>query len=198
MPNGIIAWLAVIVVAATSTGTLLSRDWRWNLGFMATQYLGAAVLASAHWPLGMAAALLVTGWMSVAALGMTLTTLPPQPDSAETSWPQGRLFRLFMAGMIFVLAAGLTPRIENFMAGIEAPVIAGAILLAGIGFLQLGTSSQIARIILGLLTVLTGFEVFYAAVEGSILVAGMLTVVILGLALVGGYLLNAPLPEEGA
>jgi hypothetical protein len=103
-----------------------------------------------------------------------------------------------MAGMVFVLAAGLTPRLESSMAGIEAPIIAGSILLAGIGLLQLGTSTQIGRIILGLFTVLTGFEVLYAAVEGSILVAGMLSVVMLGLALVGAYLINASLPEGKA
>lgn len=192
----VLAWVAVGVVAVTATGILLTRDWQWNLGFMAAQYLGGAILASAYWPVGMASTLLVTGWMSIAALGMTLTALPPQFDSTEESWPQGRLFRLFMTGMVVVLATGLTPRIENFMAGVDAPVIAGSILLAGIGFLQLGTSSQIVRIILGLLTVLTGFEVFYAAVEGSILVAGMLSTVILGLGLVGAYLLNASLPED--
>ena len=163
---------------------------------MALQYLGAAILAAAHWPIGMAAALLVTGWMSVAALGMTLTSLPPQFEFTERSWPHGGLFRLFMVGMIVVLAAGLTPRADSFVQGVGAPIIAGSILLAGIGFLQLGTSSQVARIVLGLLTVVTGFEVFYAAIEGSILVAGMLSTVILGLALVGAYLLNASLPEE--
>jgi hypothetical protein len=146
----------------------------------------------------MAAALLVTGWMTIAALGMTLTALPSQIDPTERSWPQGRAFRLFMAGMIFVLAAGLTGRGQSSVAGIGAPAVAGSVLLAGIGFLQLGTSSQITRIIFGLLTVLAGFEVFYAAVEGSILVAGMLSVVILGLGLVGAYLLNASFPEDAA
>jgi hypothetical protein len=194
--GALLAWLAVGIVAVTATGTLLARDWRWNLGFMAAQYLGAAILVSAHWPLGMAAALLVTGWMSIAALGMTLTALPPQFEFTERAWPHGGLFRVFMVGMIAVLAAGLTPQGESFMPGVGAPIIAGSILLAGIGFLQLGTSSQVARIMLGLLTVVTGFEVLYAAVEASILVAGMLSVVILGLALVGAYLLNAPLPEE--
>jgi hypothetical protein len=193
-----LGWAAVGLTAVTATGILLARDWRWNLGFMAAQYLGAATLASLEWPLGMAAAMLVTGWMSIAALGMTLTTLPRQFDFPERSWPQGRAFRLFMAGMVFVLAAGLTPRLESSMAGIEAPIIAGSILLAGIGLLQLGTSTQIGRIILGLFTVLTGFEVLYAAVEGSILVAGMLSVVMLGLALVGAYLINASLPEGKA
>jgi hypothetical protein len=37
---------------------------------------------------------------------------------------------------------------------------------------------------------LTGFETLYAAVEGSVLVAGLLAVVDLGLALVGAYLIS--------
>jgi hypothetical protein len=146
----------------------------------------------------MAAALLVAGWMSVAALGMTLTTLPPRIPSSESSWPQARAFRLFMAGMIYVLAAGLTPRINEFVAGIGSPVIAGSILLMGIGFLLLGTNTQVAPIILGLFSVLMGFEVFYSAVEGSILVAGMLSAVNLGLGLAGAYLSTSDLPEEAA
>jgi hypothetical protein len=82
------------------------------------------------------------------------------------------------------------------MAGIGAPVIAGTILLTGIGLLHLGTSSQIARVIFALLTVLGGFEILYAAVEGSILVAALLAVVNLGLGLVGAYLLNGAVTEE--
>jgi hypothetical protein len=165
---------------------------------MAAQYIAAAILTTAHWPVGMAAALLVAGWMSVAALGMTLTALPPQIPRTESSWPQARAFRLFMAGMVYVLAAGLTPRIDAFLAGISSPVIAGSILLMGVGFLLLGTNAQVVPITLGLFTVLMGFEVFYSAVEGSILVAGMLAAVNLGLGLAGAYLSNSDIPEEAA
>ena len=48
------------------------------------------------------------------------------------------------------------------------------------------------------MTVLAGFELLYATVEGSVLVAGLLAVINLGLALVGSYLMiasNAE-PEE--
>jgi hypothetical protein len=190
------AWAAVVVVAVTATGVLVARDWRWQLGLMAAQYIGAAMLAFLHWPLGMAAALLVTGWMSIAVMAMTYTALPLSSDLEEHSWPQGRAFRLFMAGMVIVLSAGIAGQSPASIAGIEAPVLLGAILLAGIGALQLGSSSQTGRIILGLLTVLSGFEVYYAAVEGSILVAGLLSVVILGLGLVGAYLLSAAIPED--
>lgn len=192
----VVQWTALIIVAATSTGLLLSRDWRWNLALLALQYLGVAGLVAQHWPIGMAAAKLVTGWMATAALGMTLTALPHVDTAVGRAWPHGRSFRLFMAGMIVVLAAGVTPRVENVMTGVGTSVIAGAILLTGMGLVQLGTTSEIPRVVFGLLTVLAGFETLYAAVEGSILVAGLLAVVNLGLGLVGAYLLGAAPAQE--
>ncbi len=196
MLGTILSWTAVVIVAVTSTGLFLNRDWRWDLGMLAIQYLGISILVAQHWPLGMAAVKLVTGWMATAALGMTLTALPPQTDTEERFWPQGLGFRLFMVGMIVILTITVTPRMANYLAGIGAPVIAGTILLTGIGLLHLGTSSQIARVIFALLTVLGGFEILYAAIEGSILVAALLAVVNLGLGLVGAYLLNGTMTEE--
>jgi len=46
------------------------------------------------------------------------------------------------------------------------------------GLILLGSTSDIFRVILGLLSMLTGFETLYAAVEGSVLVAGLLAVLI--------------------
>ncbi len=40
MPSTIISWAAVGLLLVTSVGLLLSRDWRWSLGFLAAQYLG--------------------------------------------------------------------------------------------------------------------------------------------------------------
>ncbi|MGZ6316577.1 MAG: hypothetical protein ACXWNQ_04890 [Anaerolineales bacterium] len=192
----ILSWIAVVIVTVTSAGILLNRDWRWDLGLLTAQYVGVTILVGQHWPLGMAAAKLVTGWMATAALGITLTSLTIHEEPGEGFWPQGRAFRLFMVGMILVLTLAVTPRMQQVLSGIGAPVVAGAIILTGTGLLQLGTSSQILRVIFALLTVLAGFEILYAAVEGSILVAALLAVVNLGLGLVGAYLLNASIPEE--
>jgi len=186
-----VPWIAVLILATASTGLLLSRDWRWDLALLAAQYLGVALLVVQHWPIGMAAAKLVAGWMATAAIGMTLTAQSQADVQLEQFWPQGRTFRLFMAGMVFVVTAAATPRVESAMAGVEAPVIAGALMLTGMGLLQLGTRSEVPHVIFGLLTVLAGFEIFYAAVEGSILVAGLLAAVNLGLGLAGAYLLTA-------
>ncbi len=193
---GILSWVAVAIVSLTAAGLLLSRDWRWGLGFLTAQYVGIALLVAQHWPLSMAAAKLVTGWMTTAALAMTLNSLPPREQPVEDFWPQGRTFRLFLVGVIIVLGIAVTPRLQEGLAGIGAPVAAGAVILIGIGLLQLGTSTEILRVVVALLTVLGGFEVLYAALEGSILVAALLAAVNLGLGLVGAYLLNASAPEE--
>ncbi len=196
MVAAILAWAAVVILTVTSAGLLLYRDWRWDLAFLTAQYVGIAILVAQHWPISMAAAKLVTGWMTTAALAMTLTALSVQEQPAEEFWPQGRAFRIFLVGMVIVLTVAVTQSVQQALTGIGAPVVAGSIILIGIGLLQLGTSSQILRVVLALLTVLGGFEILYAALEGSILVAALLAVVTLGLGLVGAYLLNASVPEE--
>jgi ABC-type microcin C transport system permease subunit YejB len=98
----IFAWIAVGAIVITSVGLLLTRDWRWAISLLAVQYLGMFVLVLQHWPLGMASVKVVAGWMSAAILGMTrsgLLILEP----AEDTWPRGRPFRLFAAGIVALI-----------------------------------------------------------------------------------------------
>jgi len=59
------------------------------------------------------------------------------------------------------------------------------LLMTGMGILQLGFSQSHFRIFLGLLTLLTGFEVIYASLEGSALLAALLAGITLALGLIG-------------
>ena len=185
-----LSWTVVVIILITSSGLLLTRDWRWSLGLLAAQYLGSFWLVTRHWPIGMATVKLVTGWMAIAALAMTLLALSQKDQAEEQFLPQGNSFRLFVSGMIAVLVFAAAPRIESITPGLGLPVIIGSLLPIGMGLLLLGSTSDIFRVIVGLLAVLTGFETLYAAVEGSVLVAGLLAVVNLGLALVGAYLIG--------
>jgi hypothetical protein len=196
----IFSWLAVGVLLIASTGLLLTRDWRWSLGWLAAQYLAAFWLVLQYWPFGMAAVKLVTGWMVSAAIGITRLGLPEKEEAAEPAWPQGRLFRLFAAGTVVLIVASAAPGLSNLFADVSAPVLVGSFLLMGMGLLHVGITGQVLRVVLGLLTVLSGFETLYAALESSILVAALLAVVNLGLAMAGAYLLTsaAPAPEEAA
>ena len=194
----IIAWIVFGFVLLTSAGLLISRDWRLGLGLLGLQYIGVFWLTNQHWPISMAAIKLVTGWMAIATLGITRLNLKDAEADIEQFWPQGRLFRLFAAGLVTVLVATVSPRVERIIPGIGLPVIYGSLILIGLGMLHLGMTAQPFRVILGLLTVLSGFEALYAALESSVLVAAMLSAVNLGLAMVGAYLLSARQVEENA
>jgi len=191
-----LAWIAVIVIVITSSGLLLTRDWRWSIILLAIQFLSMFMLTLEHWPLGMASVKVVAGWMSAAILGMTRSGISNETADEEYNRPRGRLFRLFAVGIVVVIVAVVTPGVDTIMADAGFPVTSGSLLLIGMGLLHLGISSNILRVTIGLITVLSGFEILYAAVEGSVLVAALLAVINLGLALVGAYLLIAANPQE--
>jgi hypothetical protein len=191
-----LAWIVVGFTLATSAGLIISRDWRLGLGLLGLQYVGVFWLSNQYWPISMAAIKLVTGWMAIAILGITRLNLKDVDDESEQFWPQGRLFRIFAAGIVTMLVITASPRMEAIIPGIGLPIIYSSLTLIGLGMLHLGMTAQPFRVILGLLTVLSGFEALYAALESSILVAAMLSTVNLGMALVGAYLLSARTIEE--
>ena len=187
-----LAWIAVLLIAITSIGLLLARDWRWLIIFLSAHYFGMLILTLLHWPLGMASVKVVAGWMSAAILGMTRSGLLGEDKTEKQSiLPRGRMFRSFAAGIVIVIVATATPRVDAVMANAGFAVTTGSLLLIGMGLLHLGVTDHILRVTIGLMTVLAGFEVLYATVEGSILVAALLAVINLGLALAGSYLLVA-------
>jgi len=190
------SWIAVGILLITSVGLLLSRDWRASLILLAMQYLAIFWLVSRHWPLGMATIKLVAGWMSAAALGMTHLSLFDPEKNFEQTRPRGGLFHLFTAGIVALIVAAETSRVDTIIGSAGLPVTTGGLLLIGMGLLHLGITSEILRVTLGLMTVLAGFEILYAVVEGSLLVAALLVAINLGLALVGSYLLIASWERE--
>jgi hypothetical protein len=192
MTTEIISWLVVGAMMATSTAILISRDWRVSLGALAVQYAAAFWLVTQHLPFVMGSAKLITGWMVVAALGMTRLGLPSADNNkGESFLPRGLWFRMILMLVVAFVTAGATPRIESAIPGLGWQVIAGSLLLIGAGIIHLGITSDILNVILGLLTMLTGFEIMYAAIESSILVAGLLAITNLGLGITGSYLLLA-------
>ena len=190
------AWIAVLLLVITSTGLLLMRDWRWSIILLAVQYLGMFALTLQHWPLSMASVKVVAGWMSAAILGMTRSGLSNEGPQEENIWPRGRLFRLFAAAIVLLIVSVVTPGVDNIMADAGFAVTTGSLLLVGMGLLHLGITSRILPVIMGLMTVLAGFEILYSAVEESVLVAALLAVINLGLALVGSYLMLAANARE--
>jgi hypothetical protein len=127
-----------------------------------------------------------------------LETKPNQGRFAvRASTPSGGLFRMIAIGIVGLAVSSLTSSLLNWVPGLQLEQGWGALLLIGLGLLHLGLTTHPLSMALGLLTVLSGFEILYAAVEISALVTGLLAGVNLGLALIGGYLFLAPTLLEG-
>ena len=185
----IFSWLAVLLALVASGGLLLARDWRWQVVWAAAQYLALFTLTLNHWPLSMAAATLVSGWMAAAMLGISR---PPAQSERSDS---GRLFQGIIAAVVLLAVTVAAFSLSDWLGSAGFPLALGALILVGLGLLQLGMTSHPGRITWGLLTTLAGFETLFSALENSILVAVLLSAVTLGLALAGAYLLQSA-PEQ--
>jgi hypothetical protein len=183
----VLNWFMLLLVTITASGLLFSRDWRWSLGLLALQYVGVFWMVQTNWPVSMAAAKLVTGWMACAVLGIALLSARIEGDK-DNIWTQGGLFHTFAAAMVLVATFALSLHAVGWLA-LSLPVAWGSLLLIGLGLLHLGITSNSLQVIIGLLTVFAGFESLYSAVETSALVTTLLAVVNLGLALAGAYFL---------
>ncbi len=178
--------LAVIVLVMSTLFLLLSQNWRWSILALAVQYLAVFWLTALMWPLGLSAVKLVAGWMAGAVLGAS----SPAPEQVEDSYTGSSafVFRLLVAALVWALVFSAAPALVAFLP-MPLAVAQGALLLTGMGLLHLGMTTRPLRVLLGLLTTLSGFEILYASVERSVLVAGLQAAVTLGLAFVGAYLL---------
>jgi len=186
---------AVVLIGISSVTLLLSRTWRWRIGALSFQYLGVFVLVSISWPTDLAAGKLVIGWMAGAILGVSrIDLITPE----VRRWPTERLYLIFVASVVFITVTTLAPTILDSVPGIDIYQAWGGLLLIGMGLIHMGLASRGLRVIISLLTFLSGFEILYAVVESSTLVAGLLAFVNIGIATAGAYLMTEPSLEEVA
>jgi len=190
-----VSFPALTLIFITSILLLLGRDWRWIVAALALQYVGVFMLVALSWPLEMAVVKVITGWMAGAVLGVGVAIVPLTSQEEGRFWPSGRLFRLLAVGLVALVIFSSSPKIAERLPNVGLEVVLGSLILIGNGLLNLGLTTHPFRVAVGLLTLLSGFEILYAALEVSALVAGLLAGVNLGLALVGAFLMVVPSME---
>lgn len=186
---------AVVLLFITSQSLFVSRDWRITIVALALQYLGVFILVSITWPLEIAVIKLVAGWMATVVLGATLGG-DFEFDGVDKMKPTGGLFRLIVGVFIALIVVSFAPKVFGWVPELGIFQILGGLILMGIGVLGMGLSLEPLRMTVGLLMIFAGFEIFYAVVEQSALVAGLLALINLMLALVASYLYLAPNVKE--
>ncbi len=193
--------LASLAVALTAGLLVVMDDRRHTLVVLAVQYVFAAWLSALALPLGVAAVKLVTGLVACGVLWVSLADRGWQrPGDEAGALTVGHAFRWIAVLLVAIVAFAFGRDGWDAIPALAPDAALGATQLFALGVLQLGITEDALRVGAGILTVLSGFEVAYAAVEPSLAVVALLASVHLGIALVISYLLvglGTPAASEG-
>lgn len=174
--------------------TLLATNWRGKLLSLLAQYLIVVVFVGQVWPLGLAAVKGIAALIVIAILAYTELSLDSyQPPSDDFS--TGVVFKLFAFSLLAVLVISVAPSLTGWIPALSPQQSIAGFLLIGAGLVQIALNSRILPTVVGLLTLFSGFELIYASVEISSLLAGLLALINLAIALVGAFLLLLPTLE---
>jgi len=188
----VINYLPVLLIFFGSLILISSMNWRWTTIALVLQYLAMFWLITQVWPIGLASVKLITGLAAAVVLSATRPAVIYPGEASKNRY--GQLFYILASVIVWAVVVSLQPMVAKLMP-LEPHYLIGGLGLMAMGLLQLGVTTQPQRVIPGLLSVLAGFEILYSAVEASILVAGLLSVINLGLALVGAYMITNPQSE---
>jgi hypothetical protein len=177
--------IPILILTAACLFIMLTDDWRKILISYAVIYISAFSIITQYWSFSFSLVKLITGLMSLVVLGLSINKhfeVPQRKLNAEF------IFRLVALFLIFVIMVFLVNQISNYLS-IPLEIALASLLMIGFSVFQLGISLQPRRIILAILTLFFGFELIFSANESSLLVNGLLALVSLLVALMGGYMI---------
>lgn len=187
----------VVLLFVSGSGILIVPSRRLMTGLLALQYIGVFLLVSVSWPLEIAVVKLVAGWMATAVLFLTYQNLPgANIEGRIDALLPITYFKAFTALLLGLSVYSLVPTALRWFLGATQQQVLGGLWLLGLGLLQLLLTRDSLRIIIGLLTVISGFEILYSTLEASVLMTGLLAILNIGFAFLGSYLLMASNLED--
>ena len=198
---------AVAGVFVTAGILVISRDWRLNSIAFTLQYFFVVLLLSRLIRLEVAAVKGLIGWLICMVFYLTerrASTLE-QPQAVKDAAVSQRWRRwIISARASFCLLAGILISVAAYTAALRIPlpqvpndVTLACYILVGLGLLLVGLSDDPMQVGFGLLTFLSGFEIFYVALEPSLAIAGLLGAVSFLIALAAAYLRTAQITAAG-
>jgi len=203
---------AVVGLVVTSSLIVLLRDWRLSILALLIQYTLANVLLVHFIPAEISLFKFIVGAMICPILFVSRRRVDEQVNSARrVRWKGGvRVwashevfgvglpFRFLAVVLVGLIAYGFLQRLA--LHGVP-PYLNFAVYWLGLmGLLTMMLTGRPFRAGLGLLTFMTGFELYYVAIERGLVVTGVMGALQLMLALSLAYLISFPVPEasEGA
>ena len=175
---------AVAGILITAGLLVVSRGWRLNVIALTLQYFFVVLLLTRLIRPEVAAVKGLIGWMICMVFYLTerRASALERSVAAEGAASSQRWRRWVMSARAsFCLLAGILVSVAAYTAVLRIPlpevptdVTLACYLLAGLGLLLIGLSEAPMQVGLGLLTFLSGFDLFYVALEPSLAVTGLL------------------------
>jgi hypothetical protein len=189
---------AVLGILFTGTILVVSREWHLDVLALMLQYFCVVLLLTRLVQVEVAAVKGLIGWMICMVFYLTERRAGEverrsTDESAQTSIQTRRW--MMSARASFSLLAALMTTVVAYTAALRIPlpeipadISLACYLLVGLGLLLVGISQSPIHIAMGLLTFLSGFDLFFVALEPSLAVAGLLGLVSFLVALTTSFL----------
>jgi len=181
----IINSLLIFVSIGVTVVILVPRDWRWSIFGLAMTYLIGFTLIVQIWPLPLAAVKLLSGLIGLIIL--STVKMNAEIRSEEIGTPSSRIFILLLAILSWLIAAATINRLNAWLPIEYTNLFIGMVFMV-CGIIKLSTDQRIFNVIVGLLTLLSGFDVIYSSLEGSALVTALYALIVVSICVLGSYL----------
>jgi hypothetical protein len=207
---------AAYLALATAFVIVIAWDWRLALAALTVQYFAAGLLFLDGLDARLAIIKLFVGWFICIMLYITARQVDwgrlPEDISPQEAvqWrreqqirfgpyllPGNAPFRIFLALFVALAVITLSQRQGLQLPAVGGPTNLAILALCGMGLLGLGLTTEPLKAGMGLLTFMTGFELFYNNLEQSVAMLVFLAFANLILALAISYLTQTrhALPE---
>lgn len=190
--------LILIGISILQIVILLTRDKRIILVGLGIQYVIVFYYVNLIWPLGPSIIKLVAGGMSCVILGLSMVDIPKSGIDNRGIFLRTQIFKGLVGLIVILTVFSLAPRISLWIQGLSESLLVSSVILVAFGFLHIALSPMELKAIVGLLTAISGFEILFSSLENSLLLAGLIAGIHLGLALIGSYLIIHPESGETA
>ena len=179
--NSLLIFFSLGVTAAI----LVPRDWHWTLFGLAMTYLFGFILIVQIWPLPLAAVKLLTGLIGVILLSTTKMNTEVQNEPIGS--PSSRIFILLLAILSWIIVLATINRLNAWLPIEYTNLFIGMVFLI-CGVIKFSTDQRIFNVVVGLLTLLSGFDIIYSSLEGSALVTALYALIVISICILGSYL----------
>lgn len=177
--------------AACAAGLLLlvATGRRLVLTCLGVVFVACGGLLIGQSPLVVGLAMVTSGVAATAILFLSTSAAWPWMSAGAGALPEGRPFRLALSVFVVAAVIGLAQGVQLPGRTVPQPILVTALALIALGALQLGLSERSARVCIGLLTALAGFETLYFVLEPALAIVALLGAVNVVVALIASYLL---------